>query len=84
MPLIYLDLAVIVVELESRFGKDPFKDVGPIEFRTLDELAAPLRRLTARREPKRPAVVQSGPIWQDNQRDCGGSAQRCRADRGSA
>lgn len=39
VPIDSLDLATIVVELESRFGKDPFKD-GFIEFRTLDELVA--------------------------------------------
>jgi acyl carrier protein len=39
IPIDSLDLAAIVVELESRFGKDPFKE-GFIEFRTLDELVA--------------------------------------------
>ena len=38
IPIDSLDLATIVVELESRLGTDPFKD-GFIEFRTVDELA---------------------------------------------
>lgn len=33
-----LDLAVLVVELEERIGKDPFKD-GFVNFRTAGELA---------------------------------------------
>lgn len=39
VPIDSLDLAVIVVELEASFGKDPFKE-GFIEFRTVDELVA--------------------------------------------
>ncbi|MCA0240642.1 MAG: phosphopantetheine-binding protein [Proteobacteria bacterium] len=34
-----LDLAAVVVELETRLGKDPFAG-GFIEFRTVGELAA--------------------------------------------
>jgi len=39
LPIDSLDLATIVVELETVTGHDPFKD-GFIEFRTVDELAA--------------------------------------------
>ncbi len=34
-----LDLAAVVVELETRLGKDPFAE-GFLEFRTVGELAA--------------------------------------------
>jgi acyl carrier protein len=38
LPLDSMDLATVVLELETRTGYDPFKE-GFINFRTVDELA---------------------------------------------
>ncbi|WP_029008233.1 acyl carrier protein [Azospirillum halopraeferens] len=39
LPIDSLDLATVVVELEERTGRDPFRD-GFVSFRTAGELAA--------------------------------------------